>query len=150
MRGQPGHNTPHNTRTSFVGMDAWMTSQLNETLIRNLRVSLVWLAYFFDLVMLVSMDVCTTRHWQMSGQLVQELNTCTVCLRYWERFSRTAKTDTRRPVDCTTVKSGLVTFHLTISKMQILCQIVFSIKNVFLSRHAVFRPKNYYKYSGDI
>ena len=30
---------------------------------------------FFDML---SMGVCTTRHWQTSGRLVQELNVCTV------------------------------------------------------------------------
>ena len=33
------------------------------------------LAYLFYML---SMDVCTTKHWQMSGRLVQELNVCTV------------------------------------------------------------------------
>ena len=27
---------------------------------------------------MLSMGVCTTRHWQTSGRLVQELNVCTV------------------------------------------------------------------------
>ena len=76
MRG-PGHNTrlhaplPH----SFLGMGALITSQVNVTLIRKLRGSLVCLAYFFNML---SMDVCTTRHWQTYGRLVQELNVCTV------------------------------------------------------------------------
>ena len=34
--------------------------------------SLMCLAYFFD------MGVCTTRHWQTSGRLVQQFNVCTV------------------------------------------------------------------------
>ena len=38
--------------------------------------SLMCLAYFF----MLSMDVCTARHWQASGQLGQESNVCTV---YW-------------------------------------------------------------------
>ena len=33
------------------------------------------LGLFFDML---STDVCTTRHWQMYGRLVQELNVCTV------------------------------------------------------------------------
>ena len=28
---------------------------------------------------MLSMDVCTTKHWQTSGRLVQELDVCTVC-----------------------------------------------------------------------
>ena len=30
---------------------------------------------------MLPMCVSTTRHWQMTGRLVQELNVCTVC--YW-------------------------------------------------------------------
>ena len=40
-----------------------------------------WVIYvsflFFDML---SMGVCTTRHWHTSGRLVQELNVCTVGL----------------------------------------------------------------------
>ena len=32
------------------------------------------LIYFFDML---SLGVCTTRHWQTSDRLVQELNVCT-------------------------------------------------------------------------
>ena len=76
MRGQPGHNTqPHaQLQPSFQGIDAWITSKLNEALVCNLRVSLMSLADVFDMS---SMVVCTTRHWQTSGRLVQELNVCT-------------------------------------------------------------------------
>ena len=55
-----------------------MTSQLNADVIRNLRGSLMCLVYFFDML---SMGVCTTRHWQMSGRLVQELSACSVGLK---------------------------------------------------------------------
>ena len=41
----------------------------------KLHRSLMYLAYSFDML---SMGVCTTRHWQMSSQLMQELNACTV------------------------------------------------------------------------
>ena len=51
-----------------------MTSQLS-TLSCELRESLMYLAYFSDIL---SMDFCTTKHWQTSGPLVQELNVCTV------------------------------------------------------------------------
>ena len=37
--------------------------------------SLMCLAYFLDML---SMNVCTTRLFQTSGRLVQELNVCTV------------------------------------------------------------------------
>ena len=77
MRGQPGRYTRPHTRLppSFQGMDAWMTSQLNEALIRKLRGPLMCLAYFIEML---SIGVCITRHWQVSGRLVQELYACTV------------------------------------------------------------------------
>ena len=81
MRGQSGHDTcPHVKSTpSVLGLNSWMTSQLNEALIPKLYVghSCVWL--FFDILF---MDVCTTRQWQTSGRLVQELNACIVDLMY--------------------------------------------------------------------
>ena len=46
-----------------------MIGQLNVALIRKQR------GLFFDML---SMGVCTTRHWQTSSRLVQELNVCTV------------------------------------------------------------------------
>ena len=56
---------------------AWMNSQLNVALISKLRGQLICLAYFFDML---SMVVCTIRHWETSGRLVQELNACTVAV----------------------------------------------------------------------
>ena len=54
----------------------WMTSQLNIILIHQLCGSFSdVLSLFSDML---SMGVCTTKHWQMSGRLVQELNVCTV------------------------------------------------------------------------
>ena len=41
--------------------------------------SLMCLAYIFDML---STSASTTRHWQTSGRLVQELNVCTVELLY--------------------------------------------------------------------
>ena len=78
--GQPRYNTwPHaRLPPSFMVTDAWMTSQLNVALIRKLCGPLKCLAYFFGML---SMGVCTTRHWQTSGPLVQELNDCTVSVR---------------------------------------------------------------------
>ena len=52
MRGQPGHNRQPHARLqySFLGMNAWMTSQLNITLIPKLLLSLMCLAYFSDML----------------------------------------------------------------------------------------------------
>ena len=52
-----------------------MTSQRNAALIHKLRGSLMYLAYVFDMFF---MGVYTTRHWQTSSRLGQELNVCTV------------------------------------------------------------------------
>ena len=73
MHGQTRHNTrPHaQFPTSFLDMDALTTSQRNKVLVRKLLCA--WL--IFDTL---SVSVCTTTHWQTSGQLVQELNVCTV------------------------------------------------------------------------
>ena len=73
MSGQTRHNTRQHAQfpPSFLDMDACTTSQLNVVLVRKLLCA--W--PFFDTL---SIGVCTTRHWQMSGQLVQELNVCTV------------------------------------------------------------------------
>ena len=51
MRGQPGNNARPHVRSppSFLGMDAWMTSQLNVALIRKIRGSLMCLDYFLTL-----------------------------------------------------------------------------------------------------
>ena len=56
---------------SFLDMDACTTSQLNVVLIRKLLCA--W--FIFDILLI---SVFTTRHWQTSGQLVQELNVGTV------------------------------------------------------------------------
>ena len=74
--GSPGttqNRTPDCQPTP--GIDAWMTSQLNVALNCKLSWSLMSLDYLFEKL---SMGVCTTRHWQMSSRLVQELNVCTV------------------------------------------------------------------------
>ena len=78
MRGQSGDYTRPHARSSpsFLGMDAWMTSQLNVALIRKLRGSLMCLVYVFDML---CRGICTTRHWRPSGRLVQELYVSTVC-----------------------------------------------------------------------
>ena len=38
-------------------------------------------------LVILSIGVCTTRYWQTSGQLVQEVNICTVGGFYNERFA---------------------------------------------------------------
>ena len=75
----PGHNKRSHNRLlpSFLGMDAGMTSQLNEDLIRKMRGLLMCLAHVIDIL---SRGVCTTCRRQTSGRLVQELNVCNVCL----------------------------------------------------------------------
>ena len=52
MRGQLGQNTQPDTRLppSFLGMDAWMTSQMDVASARKLRGSLVFLACIFDVL----------------------------------------------------------------------------------------------------
>ena len=74
---QPGHNTqPHaQMQPSFQGIDAWITSKLIEAWVCKLPLSLMCLADIFDMSPMV---VGTTRHWQISGRLGQELNVCTV------------------------------------------------------------------------
>ena len=74
--------TSHLIAAYFFGMGAWKTSQLIVTLIRKLRGLLMFLTSFFDMLY---MGVCTTRHWQTPGQLVQELNVCTVS--YGKKFT---------------------------------------------------------------
>ena len=60
---------------------AWMRPQVlgltteRSFLICKLRGSLMCLSYCFDTL---SIGVCTTRHWQTSGRLVQEFDVCTV------------------------------------------------------------------------
>ena len=73
MPSQPGHSTRLHAvwPPSFMDMDACTTSQLNVVFVCKLLCA--WL--IFDSL---SISVCTTRHWQTSGQQVQELNVCTV------------------------------------------------------------------------
>ena len=79
MHGQSEHNIQTHARLppSFLDMDACITSQLKVALIRKLRGPLMCLANVLDML---TMGVCTTRHWQSSSRLVQELNVCTVAL----------------------------------------------------------------------
>ena len=59
---------------------AWMWPQVPDpTTEHSIDLQAMWvidvLGLFFDML---SMGECTTRHWQMSSRLVQELNDCTV------------------------------------------------------------------------
>ena len=67
--------TPDCHSVSKAWISACMTSQLRVALIRKIRDSSICLAYSFDML---SMGLCTTRHYQTSGRLVQELNVCIV------------------------------------------------------------------------
>ena len=70
----PGHNTqPHiQLPSSFLVMDDLTTE-------RGFDSQATWVidvpGLFLDML---SMGVCATRRWKMSGRLVQELNSCTV------------------------------------------------------------------------
>ena len=68
-----------------------MTSQLNVALIHKLRGSLIYLAYFFDML---AIGLFTNRLQQTSGRLVQELNVCTVHrnFKFKERIHANATT----------------------------------------------------------
>ena len=61
--------------TQFDGHRCMGEPTTDVALIRKLRGSLMCLAYILNML---SMGVCTTRHWQESSQLVQKLNVCTV------------------------------------------------------------------------
>ena len=52
MRGLPGHNTRLHARLppSFLGMDAWVTSELKVALIRKIRGALMCLAYSLHII----------------------------------------------------------------------------------------------------
>ena len=77
MCGQPEHNTQPHARLppSFPGIDAWMTSQPKVALIHKATWVIDVLGLLHDML---SMDTFSTRHWQTSGRLRQELNDCTV------------------------------------------------------------------------
>ena len=81
MCGQPMHNTrPHaRLQSIFWGMDASEDLRMNVAFIHKIRWSLVYVAYLFDML---PTSFGTTRHWQTSGRLVQELNVCAVCVSH--------------------------------------------------------------------
>ena len=72
MPGQTGHNTqPHAQFPGYGCMDDLTTESSFNSQATCVIMSLI---YFFDML---SLGVCTTRHWQTSGRLVQELKVCT-------------------------------------------------------------------------
>ena len=76
MRGQPGHNTrPHfRLKPSFLGMDDLATKRTFDLQPRGV---IDVLGPFFGII---SLGVCTVRHWWTSDRLVQEFNACIVAL----------------------------------------------------------------------
>ena len=78
MCGQPGHNTrPHTPLPPSLFPGHGCTDDLTNGRSFDSQASRDTdvLGLFFDLL---PMGLCTTRHWQSSGRLVQELNICTV------------------------------------------------------------------------
>ena len=73
------YTTARPINSYFLGIVAWMNSQMHVPWIRKLRGSFMYLAYFIDML---SVGVCTTKHWQTSSRLVQELSVCTVLSSY--------------------------------------------------------------------
>ena len=73
MRGHSGHNTRPHSRLplSCMCMDDPTTERIFDSQ-ATWVIDVLW--YFLTL----SMGVCTTRHWQTSGRLVQELNVCNI------------------------------------------------------------------------
>ena len=74
--GQPRHDTRPHTRWphSFLGINGWMTSQLNVALIRKLHGFVLSLDYIFDMLSKGFVQRGTGRHsveWYL-----QELNVC--------------------------------------------------------------------------
>ena len=76
-----GQNTRPLARlpSCFLGMDAWMASQLNVALTHKVKWVIYVLGLFFDVLLI---GVCTTTHWQTSRRLVPEINVCTVFQRW--------------------------------------------------------------------
>ena len=73
MRGHSGHNTRPHSRLplSCLCMDDLTTDHIFDP-------QATWVIGVLGYFLTLSMGVCTTRHWQTSGRLVQELNVCTV------------------------------------------------------------------------
>ena len=96
MSGRPGQNTQLHARlsSSFMGKDAWMTTQLKVAFIHKVRGSSICLAHFIHVISdMLSTGVRTTRQSQTSGRLVQEVNGCTVVVEMEKTLS---KGETRR------------------------------------------------------
>ena len=73
--GSPGTPPYARLTSSFLGIDAWMNSQLKLALINKAT----WIIYVLGLLFdMLPVGVCTTRHWQTPGRLLQELDIFTV------------------------------------------------------------------------
>ena len=77
MRGHTGHNTRPQSDCDPVSW-AWMRPYVPDLTTER---SFHWQATLvIDVLDMMSMGVCTTRHWQTSGRLVRELNAATVAV----------------------------------------------------------------------
>ena len=102
MRGQPEHNTRPHVRLppSFLGMNAWMTSQLNVALIHKLRGSSICLAYFL-----------TCYPWMLYNQALVDVRStgagikCLYCI---------ACTPAHNTIYCTTATGAATVIHHTL------------------------------------
>ena len=69
------YTTAHPIATQFPGHGC----MYDLTTERSFDSQAMWVINVFDFLFdMIYMGVCTTRHWQMSGRLVQELNVCTL------------------------------------------------------------------------
>ena len=89
MRGNPVHNTrPHIRLPLFPGHECIADLKTE----RSFSSQTTWVIYVFGLFFdMLPMGVCSTRHWQTSDRLVQELFICTVAGRKYEREVLTCK-----------------------------------------------------------
>ena len=88
MDGQAGHNThPHAMIDTLVpGHECRNDLTTSVALMRKLRRLSVCLVYCFDML---TMDVCSTRHYETPGCPVQELNVCTILiLMYYHNINQ--------------------------------------------------------------
>ena len=97
MRGQPGHNAQPHARLQpiFQGIDAWITSELNEASVCKLRVSLMSLTDIFDIPFMGVLYNQALADVRSTGAGIKCLYFILHCLyRYWkgsylqERFTR--------------------------------------------------------------
>ena len=80
-----------------------MTLQLTGTSICKLGGPWMCLASFVNML---SMGVCTTRHWQESGRLVQEMKVCTVYLSWCAKITLRGQKRMSNVWKCPTSRGG--------------------------------------------